>query len=745
MQFPMIREAEGKYRIGDSNTLIFVRILRKHVMVRVGGGWDTLTHYLDKHDPCRCAVHKKNQRRSTAGADFGPRSPKRKSSVKASDVYHALNNRSSEGTTSPTESGTTRSNSPTNSINHGIKPDVRPRSAIMSPTRRQSTGDTYRPNSLNLSVRNSPRPLRRGNSFDSSPRFVTSPDSSDTYSNPDLGGNVTPTKDSTLKRNHSRSNARKITPDSDSTACSEPVPMSIGSPVRRRNASKQLSSNSNRTSQTATEEFMRRKRQQARAQSMQEADCKLERESCVQSAPTSPTRRRGNPLSTSMRSASRPRDLVRRAAVGAAEERRVENGSGRESRGKTVKTTSDSKVPVRDYSMSPSLSRRSSTPGNISRKSRPQSAKTSRELDKKRLYSSEEPVLMIKRDDGGRHRVDSTSSCESNDSSVKSGSRSLSGIPTRRLSESNPNKNRYRSISVDRSNNNSDKFGAASDRRRSLFERTHNDRSRSDRTHSDRKKSLERSNSGHRKPSVERTSPQIHKVRSENVQPRSRSLSRDWQTNSLRLPKTSSNKSQHPLSRSSSARGSPVRRRRSDIPLKSNFLRPDSWDDGSISSGASSPVGGASASAPPTTSRSRLRPPTAIPSHLKLDHSTMTSVRSDSRRDSRPTKIPLPSSHKRLLESQSRSRSNSLPNILADLLEAWQSVRNSTQELQNMDTFDMSPCRSSEGDSISPTSSVRTAPDLNHDSGYEDNAILKFSPNIGNHHPVLPSIDSTDS
>ncbi|XP_058020433.1 GAS2-like protein 2 isoform X2 [Ahaetulla prasina] len=29
-------------------------ILRNHVMVRVGGGWDTLEHYLDKHDPCRC-------------------------------------------------------------------------------------------------------------------------------------------------------------------------------------------------------------------------------------------------------------------------------------------------------------------------------------------------------------------------------------------------------------------------------------------------------------------------------------------------------------------------------------------------------------------------------------------------------------------------------------------------------------------------------------------------------------------
>ena len=88
-QFPMIRVSEGKYRIGDTKVLIFVRvskaddenlrgefpiiacvfvlclqILRNHVMVRVGGGWDTLQHYLDKHDPCRCrAGH-----RSTVGS-----------------------------------------------------------------------------------------------------------------------------------------------------------------------------------------------------------------------------------------------------------------------------------------------------------------------------------------------------------------------------------------------------------------------------------------------------------------------------------------------------------------------------------------------------------------------------------------------------------------------------------------------------------------------------------------------------
>lgn len=40
------------------------QILRSHVMVRVGGGWDTLSHYLDKHDPCRCRA----QHRSSVAA-----------------------------------------------------------------------------------------------------------------------------------------------------------------------------------------------------------------------------------------------------------------------------------------------------------------------------------------------------------------------------------------------------------------------------------------------------------------------------------------------------------------------------------------------------------------------------------------------------------------------------------------------------------------------------------------------------
>lgn len=71
----MIKVEDGKYRVGNTKVLILVRVsdtvhlihlwmfflillfivkvLRNHVMVRVGGGWDTLGHYLERHDPCR--------------------------------------------------------------------------------------------------------------------------------------------------------------------------------------------------------------------------------------------------------------------------------------------------------------------------------------------------------------------------------------------------------------------------------------------------------------------------------------------------------------------------------------------------------------------------------------------------------------------------------------------------------------------------------------------------------------------
>ena len=42
---------DGKYMLNGRT--VFVRLLKSHVMVRVGGGWSTLAEYLAKHDPCR--------------------------------------------------------------------------------------------------------------------------------------------------------------------------------------------------------------------------------------------------------------------------------------------------------------------------------------------------------------------------------------------------------------------------------------------------------------------------------------------------------------------------------------------------------------------------------------------------------------------------------------------------------------------------------------------------------------------
>ena len=36
------------------NNILFSQVLRRHVMVRTGGGWDTLESFLGRHDPCRC-------------------------------------------------------------------------------------------------------------------------------------------------------------------------------------------------------------------------------------------------------------------------------------------------------------------------------------------------------------------------------------------------------------------------------------------------------------------------------------------------------------------------------------------------------------------------------------------------------------------------------------------------------------------------------------------------------------------
>ncbi|CAL8356650.1 unnamed protein product [Lota lota] len=51
-RFCVERQSQGRYRVGEK--VLFIRMLHnKHVMVRVGGGWETFESYLLKHDPCR--------------------------------------------------------------------------------------------------------------------------------------------------------------------------------------------------------------------------------------------------------------------------------------------------------------------------------------------------------------------------------------------------------------------------------------------------------------------------------------------------------------------------------------------------------------------------------------------------------------------------------------------------------------------------------------------------------------------
>ncbi|XP_029778117.1 GAS2-like protein 1 [Suricata suricatta] len=99
-QFPMIKVSEGKYRVGDSSLLIFVRVLRSHVMVRVGGGWDTLEHYLDKHDPCRCSssAHRPPQSRART---FSPQRVSPTPSPRAGSPAPGAERRSSRSEVTP--------------------------------------------------------------------------------------------------------------------------------------------------------------------------------------------------------------------------------------------------------------------------------------------------------------------------------------------------------------------------------------------------------------------------------------------------------------------------------------------------------------------------------------------------------------------------------------------------------------------------------------------------------------------
>ncbi|XP_044734789.1 growth arrest-specific protein 2-like isoform X2 [Chrysoperla carnea] len=66
---------EGRYNIAGRN--VFIRLLKgRHMMVRVGGGWDTLEHFLSRHDPCQVRTPSRNSPdRPASAAKYLHRSP----------------------------------------------------------------------------------------------------------------------------------------------------------------------------------------------------------------------------------------------------------------------------------------------------------------------------------------------------------------------------------------------------------------------------------------------------------------------------------------------------------------------------------------------------------------------------------------------------------------------------------------------------------------------------------------------
>ncbi|NP_001189461.1 growth arrest-specific protein 2 isoform X1 [Bombyx mori] len=65
---------EGRYNIAGRN--VFIRLLKgRHMMVRVGGGWDTLEHFLSRHEPCQVRLVTQGRRASVLPVPTTPASP----------------------------------------------------------------------------------------------------------------------------------------------------------------------------------------------------------------------------------------------------------------------------------------------------------------------------------------------------------------------------------------------------------------------------------------------------------------------------------------------------------------------------------------------------------------------------------------------------------------------------------------------------------------------------------------------
>ncbi|GBP49743.1 Growth arrest-specific protein 2 [Eumeta japonica] len=126
---------EGRYNIAGRN--VFIRLLKgRHMMVRVGGGWDTLEHFLSRHEPCQVRLVTQGRRASLLPVPLVEPQPEltaplSRSSSKASSLgkepssgtASSLNSKASSisGKISPTDHKTGKI-SPTNSNTGKLTP-----------------------------------------------------------------------------------------------------------------------------------------------------------------------------------------------------------------------------------------------------------------------------------------------------------------------------------------------------------------------------------------------------------------------------------------------------------------------------------------------------------------------------------------------------------------------------------------------------------------------------------------------
>ncbi|XP_045489391.1 GAS2-like protein 3 isoform X1 [Pieris rapae] len=99
---------EGRYNIAGRN--VFIRLLKgRHMMVRVGGGWDTLEHFLSRHEPCQVRLVTPGRR------DLLPLAPTPASNTAKERTSPSPTNRISPNRTT-TSPSTTEKITPRNSV-----------------------------------------------------------------------------------------------------------------------------------------------------------------------------------------------------------------------------------------------------------------------------------------------------------------------------------------------------------------------------------------------------------------------------------------------------------------------------------------------------------------------------------------------------------------------------------------------------------------------------------------------------